>query len=95
MRHTLVIDAGASGWQAPRTGTSVRQVCGRNSVSTWRVPTDGDHVYASGSEPGLSTLGAMSPSRGGCYTCAACDIRLVGRKWRSKFARHTMTLACS
>jgi hypothetical protein len=49
----------------------------------------GDDEYAYGSEPGLSALGALSPSRGECYTCARCCIRFAGRKWRSNFARIT------
>jgi hypothetical protein len=44
---------------------------------------------AYGSEPGLSASGVMSPSRGGCYTCAPCGIRFACRKWRSNFAIHT------
>jgi hypothetical protein len=40
-------------------------------------------------EPGLSTLGVLSPSRGGSYSCTPCGIRFVARKWRSNFAKHT------
>jgi hypothetical protein len=67
----------------------VHNMCGGNSVSPGRANTNGDHEYASGSEPGLSASGVLSPSRGGYYTCSPCDIRFTGRKWRSNFAIHT------
>jgi hypothetical protein len=98
VRHIVVIDDGVVGWQAARTCTHGRQVCGvphvcgSSSFSGGRSTTDGDHGYASGSEPGLSTLGALSSSRGGCSTRAPCGIRFGGRKWRSSFAKHTNML---
>jgi hypothetical protein len=59
----------------------------------WKPASCGCYYWcragASGSEPGLSASGVLSPSWGGCYNCAPCGIRFVGRKWRSNFARHT------
>jgi hypothetical protein len=92
--RALVIDVG-NGWQAARTCIGgpqmcgVPHVCGGSSVYVWRATTDGDHDYASRSEPGLSAPVALPSSRGECHTCAPCGIRFDGRKWRSNFATHT------
>jgi hypothetical protein len=55
--HTLIIDAGVVEWQAARIGTCGRQVCdipnvyGGNSMYGRHATANGDHVYASRSNP--------------------------------------------
>jgi hypothetical protein len=80
MRYTQVINVGAGGWQTARNGCGGGQVCGGKMSPEGGATTDGDHVYAYGSEPGLNESGALSPSRGRFYTCASSGIRFTRRK---------------
>jgi hypothetical protein len=94
--HIVVIDDGVEGWQAAPIDTGGRQVCGVPSVCggnrVSRGRTNGDHEYAYGPEAGLNASGVLFMSRGECYTCALCGIRLAYRNCHANFAEHTNML---